>query len=131
MLNKELFGGIDKDYPYTHIITVGKYQYGSTYGMSIVAVIPYGKIEPNTFADNIISTLVQTSLNAINLSLANGPTVDTDIYLARSDNGYNLGTHAKRNSGQKNSFYWTSQYFFTLADVGKEIPIWLSTEPPP
>lgn len=98
--------------------------------MSITAVIPYGKIEPNTFENNIISSLIRTPLNDINLSLANGPTIDTDIYLARSDNGYNLGTYTGRNSGQ-NSFYWINQYFFTSDDVGKEIPIWLSTEMPP
>lgn len=135
MLNKELLIASNrqdsKNYT-TYIVTVGQYDDFMIYGYSRNM---YGNIDRDTvkFSDYQyhINGIRQDNESGIGISLILDSFIDqtTSIYLGRSDTKVNFGTPyiILESSGIVN---WQGN-LFTAKDVGKEIPIWLSTTPPP
>nr|DAV25824.1 MAG TPA: hypothetical protein [Caudoviricetes sp.] len=137
MLNKELMLASNrqdaKDYT-TYIVTVGQYDDHMIYGYSRNM---YGNIDRDTvkFSDYQyhIDDIRQDNERGIGINLILDSFIDqttaTSIYLGRSDTKVNFGTPYMilESSGIVN---WQGN-LFTAKDVGKEIPIWLSTTPPP
>ena len=135
MLNKELLIASNrqdsKNYT-TYIVTVGQYDDFMIYGYSRNM---YGNIDRDTvkFSDYQyhINGIRQDNESGIGISLILDSFIDqtTSIYLGRSDTKVNFGTPyiILESSG---IVKWQGN-LFTAKDVGKEIPIWLSTTPPP
>lgn len=143
MLNKELLGGGVSDtlYPvgendYTHIVTVGTVLAN---GLSYGYIGSAGSILPTTYSDDIPYSFIQRLSCNIEAII----TIDCalewrdilyrkDLYLYRSDNHkLYLTKHIFSSDGFTIEEPSLAGLLFTSDDVGKEIPIWLSTEPPP
>lgn len=123
---------------YTHIINIGS----TTSNLNItwigyngvISGFPLtGSITPNTFEDFVISGLLQvpgvdsSGRALINFGLASYDNINRSLYIARKDNQF-LANIALQN------YYllsYVSGELFSTSDVGKDVPIWLSTTPPP
>ena len=135
MLSKEMLGGDSKSRAYTHIISVGgasnQYGYSSgnmaSYSQQMGAIDPEYIGETYSFPIEILYTRLSPSTQTI---ISNDSASDIQqgfLYLARCDTGINYGLC---NYGRYDyEFIWNFQVF-TSNDVGKQIPIWLSTTPP-
>lgn len=130
MLNKDLMskGGGNLDIgEYTHLVTVadlGENQYG--YLLDKDTNSSLGSMNPSTVTDiygekEVAGLVVFASLTII---YAVDSAAFTDIYLGRSDIKKFFGILALGTT------YWNDK-LFSVSDIGKTIPIWLSTTPPP
>ena len=123
---------------YTHVVNVGSttsnlnitwigYN-GATSGFPLT-----GSIIPNTFEGFTISGLLQvpgvdsSGRALINFGLVSYDNINRSLYIARKDNQF-LANIALQN------YYllsYVSGELFNNNDVGKDVPIWLATTPPP
>ena len=120
--------------PFTHIVSVdniSKEQFGYYSHKTQI-----GDIHPKTITigDTKFNVLQVTSFEPATITNVNLPSNSpiVTLYLGRSDErklygvvkgyDYDLGSI---------SYEFSQTMMFTSADVGKEIPIWLSTTPPP
>ena len=134
MLNKNLLlsSNSQDSKNYTHIVTVGQRTGYMIYGYDDRN---YGSIDTN--AVNIpglrgtIDSLRYDKESGLGSSLILAGFIDkgASIYLGRSDTKVNFGTPYLI-LDEQGTAKWSGE-LFTWQDVGKEIPIWLSSSPPP
>lgn len=140
MLNKELLrGGSDKLYPvdendYTHIVTVGTVKTG---GRSYGYIGSAGSISPTLYSDDIPYSIIQrlscNTFGEINISCAlewRDMLNRKHLYLYRSDN-HKLYLNCFPPDNFTIMEPSLAGLLFTPDELGKEIPVWLSTEMPP
>ena len=133
MLNNDVLLSASKAWPpHTHIVTVGEenQNYGATWS---------GDISPRTLNLNgeictidylmMIGLEDQPGISDTRLMFTEEPDSDAKVYLGRSDTKQNFGlcTTVVEFTGLRE---WDELVAFTSKDVGKKIPIWLSTTPP-
>lgn len=125
-MNKELFmrnlGGGEGKLPYTHIVTCQAKLDQSP--RSFGATRPED-ISPST-VDNLNILSLTSGEGQDNTGLATLEEIQNNYYLARLDTGEYFG---RSSFGNLWRVYWLKTVF-TKDDVGKTIPIWLSTTPP-
>lgn len=133
MLQKETFlngggGGVIGSDQYTHIINVANIGSNQkTYGYNITK--SGGSVTPEKLNGYLILVLATyESNNNTQVSIDKPTNTQWTVFLGRTD---------KRQYSQNSSisednedYFWT-QKFFTAEDVGKDIPIYLATTPPP
>ena len=121
--------GGDLDLPYTHLLTIGNNGFDTILGYFIGS---YGDITPVFVKDNkgAISELIDI-INEKRLLIHLDQEVFVSLYLGRSDTGKSISCVYNREELSYSSRYELDTSFFTLSDVGKTIPIWLSDSPPP
>ena len=114
-------------------MTVGQNRRYMEYGYSDPDV--YGSIDNDSIRISDVSYTIrgiyQDNENGLGATLKVHGYLDpaTMLYLGRSDTKVNLGTpYVITGKGGTARWYGT---IFDIEDVGKEIPIWLSTTPPP
>ena len=127
-MNKELMfrqlrrEGDNQVKDYTHIVTC-QVSSGSPRGFG--AISPED-IRPST-VDNLNILSLTSGEGLDNTGLATLEEIQNNYYLARSDTGEYFGFSEFANLWR---ILWVKTVF-TKDDVGKEVPIWLSTTPPP
>lgn len=112
---------------YTHLVTVadlGENQYGYLFDKDTNSSL--GSMNPSTVTDiygekEVAGLVASESITSI-IEVDNAGF--TNIYLGRSDIKKFFGILAL------GSHFWSGQ-LFSDSDVGKTIPIWLATTPPP
>lgn len=112
---------------YTHLVTVadlGGNQYGYLFDKDTNSSL--GSMNPPTVTDiygekEVAGLVVFASRTII---YAVDSAAFTDIYLGRSDTKSFFGILALGTT------YWNDK-LFSVSDVGKTIPVWLATTPPP
>ena len=133
MLNNDVLLAASKVLPpHTHIVTVREdnQNYGATSS---------SWISPNTLnlngeictIDELMMIGVENNPNYCDtrLMFTEEPDSNAKVYLGRSDTKQNFGlcTSVVEFTGMRE---WDKVVAFTSKDVGKKIPIWLSTTPP-
>lgn len=126
-MNKEhlcvTWGRVGNKLPYTHIVTCqAKLDESSR---SFGAINPED-ISPST-VDNLNILSLTSGEGVDNTGLISSNEIQTNYYIARSDTGEYFG---QSSFGNLYRIYWLKSVF-NESDVGKTIPIWLSTTPPP
>lgn len=136
MLNKELLlMNNDREIPkkgYTHVLTVGT-DSSSSYGYDRKS--SYGSLSPIVLSD-VDGTEITALFNTYGVNVVvvytDGIFGDASHYiLGRADTKENLGTASRGNDAFGIASWKISEPFITERDLGKRIPIWLSTEQPP
>lgn len=122
--------------PYTHVITVGIIPYSAQESIGYSRRYtdnPAGNLNPNTVNQATISTLSSNSSNRTTRIAGSGNWDDVNNwYIARSDTGVSLGKVRYDVQGVASKYgTWDDGALFSSDDLNKEIPIWLSTTPPP
>ena len=143
MLNKELLlMGSGESVPYTHIIHVGQASDREDYGYSSSPqTYKFGELFPNTVEVNGTEVVVQNLLtyywsnNIYVVFHLDVYSPDKDLYLGRADTkefvlyyGSNLDLGYIEYSS---AYHGRLDIRFSKDDVGKDIPLWISTEQPP
>lgn len=136
MLNKELLV-VDarKAYPYTHLVKVSSCSNGEVIGHVPVYMWGTSAISPselpmNGYKGHIVAIYTSSDFKTYLEIFPNGAP-RTLFYLGRSDSGeyYGVGGNKHWDDGDVNLVEW-SHIMFTEDDIGKHIPIWLSSNPP-
>lgn len=138
MLNKELLlmnngREIPKEW-YTHVLTVDrssspayKYGYNEQEG--------YGSISPNTMESSKIGKVFSLEYNsgtyAVDLAIHGTLHNAWDLIIGRADTRVSLGTPNYAHEDFGVASWDAPEPFISEKDLGKRIPIWLSTLPPP
>ena len=115
---------------YTHIVSVVNISslFGNSYGFSG----SNGNIEPKTVTVNSVSLTIG-SLNSYSgrestkFSFSSQVTTSGLLYIRRYDTQLKIGVQLRENT----ELYTFADKLFSESDVGKDIPIWFSTTPPP
>lgn len=137
MLNKELLVvGARKVCPYTHLVKVALSEIGRVIGYSY-ELYGIGTITPEVLSISgydcgVMSLYSWREYNQTDLGLATRGASSTIIYLGRSDIGlsYGKGSNLAWDSSDESLVIWNGR-MFTDDDIGKVVPIWLSSNPPP
>ena len=144
MLKENLLMG-GGDLPHTHIVSVG-----STEGIGFGFTTSAGNLEPNTikitYTEGSVHRIMTLKISQLYTSFAQVTGFETStlvfhsdiqfstingqvaVYLARSDTKQTFGLIYPTRTQTRYSF---SGELFTSNDIGKDIPIWLSTKQPP
>ena len=116
---------------YTHIVSVVNYStlFGNRYGFSS----SNGNIEPKTVTVNSVSLTIgslssYSSRATTTLSFSSQVTTSGLLYIGRYDQQLKEWVQLQENT---EGGYTFSKRLFSESDVGKDIPIWISTTPPP
>ena len=131
MINKDILGGggsLAKDY--THIITVA--DSGYCYGIQLGA---YGSINDTRLDFGTFDRLYsyyntsQGQYGEITGFLLLEQDIPSSLYIARSDTKLLLSDIAIDPNREWRAISYIR--IFNSSDVGKEVPVWISTTPPP
>ena len=117
---------------YTHIVSVVNYStlFGNRYGFSG----SNGNIEPKTVTVNSVSLTIgslssYSSRATTTLSFSSQVTTSGSLYIGRYDT--KLKTEVQLRQNTEIYPFFAEPILFSESDVDKDIPIWLSTTPPP
>lgn len=138
MLNKELLVvGARKVYPYTHLVKVSISEIDKVIGYSYEYMYETSTITPKVLSISgydcdVMELYSCQEYNQTNLGLATNGAPSTTIYLGRSDIGlsYGKGSNLAWEEFETSLVKWNDMVF-TDDDIGKVVPIWLSSNPPP
>lgn len=117
--------------PYTHVVTVALIsEILSAYGYTenVGGDISPKELTLGSYVKTV--TLLGQSPSVLALSVDSNIKNSETVYVGRADLRKFIGSF----SNMENSSGWSggfTELLFTAEDVGKEIPIWLSTTPPP
>ena len=138
MLNKEqLVVGARKVYPYTHLVKVSISEIDKIIGYSYEYMYDTSTITPKVLSISgydcgVMALYSWQEYNQTDLELATRGAPSTTIYLGRSDIGlsYGKGSNLVWDSSEASLVKWDGRVF-TDDDIGKVVPVWLSSNPPP
>lgn len=138
MLNKELLVvGAQEVYPYTHLVKVSISEIGRVIGYSSEYMQDTSTITPEVLSISgydcgVLELYSWQEYNQTDLELATNGAPSTIIYLGRSDIGlsYGIGSNLSWDSSEASLVKWDGRVF-TDDDIGKVVPVWLSSNPPP
>ena len=139
MLNKELMMvvGARKVYPYTHLVKVSISEIDKVIGYSYEYMYDTSTITPKVLSISgydcgVMELCSWQELGQTNLELSTRGAPSTTIYLGRSDKGlsYGKGSNLVWGRDYPSIVEWNGMVF-TDDDIGKVVPIWLSSNPPP
>ena len=138
MLNKELLVvGARKVYPYTHLVKVSISEIDKVIGYSYEYMYDTSTITPKVLSISgydcgVMELCSYEEHDQTNLELATWGAPLTTLYLGRSDIGlsYGEGSNFVWDSSDPSLVKWNGMVF-THDDIGKVVPIWLSSNPPP
>ena len=101
--------------------------------------LEYGSIHPLEIKEEggqfLIASLVNGAIDGTEpapvLGVLGNP--GFTLYLGRQDKKINYGSATPRDAGAGNIRYYdfSGGWIFTEEDIGKPIPVWISTAPPP